>query len=83
MQIFLDYFTFTDMNKDVSNIFTATADNKVVVVETNLKAFVEKLRLIEPKIKSYDIYYREFKKADSVEYKNDKGKTYNLQKMKF
>lgn len=67
------------MNKDIKSIFTATVNNKVVVVETNLKAFIEKLRIIEPDIKSYDIYYREFKKSNYIMFENNKKEVYHLQ----
>lgn len=52
---------------------------KIVVAETNLKAFVEKLRIIEPQIKSYDVYYRELKKSNCIMFENNKKEVYHLQ----
>lgn len=73
-------FYICQMNKDVTSIYTATCDNFTVVVETNLSLFIQKLALIEPQIRNYDFYSREFKKKHIIMFKNDKGKIYNLQK---
>lgn len=68
------------MINDLTALYTATLDNSVVVFDTNLAGFIAKLAKIEPGIRNYAHYSRQFKKSDSMDYVNAEGKTYRLQK---
>ncbi|MGB2528555.1 hypothetical protein [Flagellimonas sp. SN16] len=50
------------MIRDLKALYTAVVDNEVVLFETNLKLFVEKLNKMEPSSRNYQYYYRQFQK---------------------
>lgn len=69
------------MIRDLKSLYVAIVDNEVVVFETNLKLFVEKLAEIEKEARNYDYYYRQFKRSDKLLLLNSDNKTYYLQKV--
>ncbi len=69
------------MIRDLKSLYVLIIDNKVVIFETNLKSFVEKLNDFDSNTKNYDHYYREFKKNKIIEFQNISGKKYYLQKL--
>lgn len=69
------------MIRDLKSLYTVIVDNKVVLFETNLKLFIERLNKIEPESRNYDYYYREFKKLNALEFTNNQGVKYHLQKL--
>lgn len=56
------------MLRDLKNLYVAIANGRVVVFDTNLKDFVAKLVAVEPSARNYDYYFREFKKAEVIEW---------------
>lgn len=56
------------MLRDLKNLYVAIANGRVVVFDTNLKDFVGKLASVEPSARNYDYYFREFKKAEVIEW---------------
>ncbi len=68
------------MIRDLRALYTAVVDNRVVLFETNLKNFVEKLNEMEPTSNNYMYYYRAFKKEKLIVQEID-GKEYHLQEL--
>lgn len=69
------------MIRDLKSLYIVITGGKAVLFETNLKFFIEAFNRIEPKCRNYDFYYRGFKKSDSMEFVNESGKKYTLQKL--
>jgi len=72
---------FCLMINDLSNLFTAQTDNKVIVFSTNLKDFVISLNSVAKNLKPYMFYYRAFKKTDFMEHTAADGRKFYLQKV--
>lgn len=49
------------MNKRIKKLYTCCLDNRVIVCDTNLFAFYESLKKVQPKLNSYGWYYDKFK----------------------
>lgn len=69
------------MIRDLKSLYTLITDNRVVIFDTNLKSFVEKLNDFESDTRNYDYYYRELKKTQLIEFQNNSGRKYYLQKL--
>lgn len=69
------------MNKELKKAFVAIKNNRVVIFDTNLKDFINKLNELEPNSRNYMYYYREFGKKKVLEYVNSKGEVYVLQQV--
>lgn len=69
------------MIRDLKSLYVLINANKVIVFDTNLKSFVEKLNEFESDSRNYDYYYRQFKKLNTIEFTNSKGVEYHLQKL--
>jgi hypothetical protein len=67
--------------RDLKSLYTLITDNRVVIFDTNLKSFVEKLNDFESDTRNYDYYYRELKKTQLIEFQNNSGRKYYLQKL--
>ncbi|AMR32394.1 hypothetical protein A0256_13660 [Mucilaginibacter sp. PAMC 26640] len=52
------------MNQNLTSLFAVVNDNKILLVDTNLKIFVERLNANFPGTRNYDWFYRAFKKND-------------------
>lgn len=68
------------MNKRIKNFYVAIHDNKVVAHGSNLTAFYNSLKSIEPDILSLSYYTKEFKESNTI-YLRGFGKEYYLQKI--
>lgn len=68
------------MMRDLTKLYVAILDNKVICFETNLKDFQKELDKIIPKCRNYDFFYREFKKNKSFLYA-DNGKDIHMQQL--
>lgn len=69
------------MIRDLKTLYVAINENKVVFFDTNLSKFITGLKLLEPNIKSYQYYNKEFKKNKTLIFVNRKNKVYFLQKV--
>lgn len=69
------------MIRDLKTLYIAIYDNKVVFFETNLLKFINGLKLIEPNLKGYQYYNREFKKSKRLIFLTKTEKIYFLQKL--
>ncbi len=69
------------MIRDLKALYVAIKDREVVCFGTNLSGFLRKFQEIEPDMKDYQHYRREFKKANVIPYTNSKRETYILQKV--
>ncbi len=69
------------MNKELKKAFCAIKDNRVVVFDTNLKEFVDKLNTVEPESRNYMFYYRFFADNKVLEFTNSKAELYVLQQI--
>jgi len=69
------------MINDLTNLYTAQTDNKVLVYSTNLKDFVISLNSVAKNLKPYMFYYRAFKKTDMLEHTAADGRKFYLQKV--
>lgn len=69
------------MIRDLKSLYTLVVNNRIVLFDTNLKLFVEKLNDMDSNTRNYDYYYRQFKKKELIEFENDNGKKYYLQKL--
>lgn len=69
------------MIRDLKAFYVAIESNKVVCYDTNLLKFVNGLKQIEPDLKGYQYYNREFKKSNRIVFVNNKEKIYYLQKV--
>ncbi len=70
------------MNKNLKSFYVAISEGKVVLFDTNLSAFVEKLKKEEPgEMRSLSTFQRIFKQKDFNAYANESGKVYLLQKL--
>ena len=67
--------------KALSKLYTANADNKVVLFSTNLKEFAEALISIEPNADTYFTYRRKFEKTTLIQFVGVGGKEYQLQEV--
>ena len=68
--------------RDLRNLYVAVCNNEVKVFDTNLKDFHAKLLEIEPGIRNYQYYYREFKKRSLIPFPETGEVKYNLQKLR-
>jgi len=69
------------MIRDLKSLYAAVLDNKVVIFDTNLKSFVQKLNDFDSNSRNYDYYYRQFKNTKFIEYQNNSDKKVYLQKL--
>ena len=69
------------MLRDLTSLYVAIKNNKVIVFDTNLKAFWLKFKKIEPDCRNYDYFYREFKKSKTLQYLDKKEEIYFIQKV--
>lgn len=70
------------MNKNIKQFYVAIYDGKVDFFDTNLKAFIDKLKKKEPfEERSLSTFQRIFKKKNFTSYANEIGKMYLLQKL--
>lgn len=68
------------MIRDLKNLYTAVVDSKVVLFDTNLSSFVERLNTLYDNTRNYDYYYRQFKKESYLSFTKG-GQTIYLQKV--
>lgn len=68
------------MRSTLRYFYIANLDNKTVVLDTSLMPFWTSFQQLEPAIRNYDFFYREFKKTDVIIQQID-GKEYLLQKI--
>ncbi len=69
------------MNIRLSRFYVAVLDNRVVLFNTNLSAFILELKAIEPGINSLSYYDKQFRKEELIYFTSRIGKTYTLQKL--
>lgn len=69
------------MIRDLKAFYVAIESNKVVYYDTNLLKFIDGFKQIEPEIKSYQYYNRQFKKSNRIIFINKNEKIYYLQKV--
>ena len=69
------------MIRDLKGFYVAILDNEVVCYGTNLLRFHSGFKELEPNIKSYSYFYREFKKRKVIDFTNKKKQTYFLQEL--
>lgn len=62
MQINTYYFLLLFMIRDLTAFYVAIKDNEVVKFGTNLTAFHNGFKELEPGVKNYEWFYRQFKK---------------------
>jgi hypothetical protein len=65
--------------KALRRLYTAQANNEVMIYATNLKEFVDKLQKLEPDAKDYFHYRREFMKSNLLYFIGAQGDKYTLQ----
>ena len=63
------------MIRDLRAFYVAIVNNEVVCYSTNLSDFVSKLRVIEPKAKSYGYYNKAFKEERIITMAENKRMT--------
>lgn len=69
------------MIRDLKAFYVVIEENKVVHFDTNLLKFINGFKQIEPEIKGYQYFNREFKKSNRIVFINKKEKIYYLQKV--
>lgn len=69
------------MNDRIKNLFFLIKNNRVIVVESNLKDFISQLPENLQGIRTYDYYYRKFKLNKYFEFEFNKN--YIFQKVDF
>lgn len=69
------------MIRDLKTFYVAINENKVISFDTNLSKFVAGLKKIEPDVKGYQFYNKEFKKNKIIVFVNKNNKVYFLQKV--
>lgn len=69
------------MNKNIKQLFFLIKDNKVILVNSNSKVFISELPKEMEGIRSYDYYFRQFKKSHYFNFEFNKA--YILQKLNF
>lgn len=69
------------MIRDLKTFYVAINENKVISFDTNLSKFVAGLKKIEPDVKGYQFYNKEFKKNNIIVFVNKNNKVYFLQKV--
>jgi len=68
------------MNQNLTSLFAAISDNRIILIDTNLKVFVEQVNKQFPGTRNYDWFYRAFKKENYFMLPID-GKEYYFQKV--
>ena len=69
-------------NTNISNLFIAISDNKVVVIKSGLKDFVIAMKKLDKYVKSKTYYDNHFRIHDTFFYQNpETGKKYVFQKI--
>jgi hypothetical protein len=68
------------MNLNLKTLYVSINDNRVIMVDTNLKLFIERFIELQPSSRNYQWFYREFKKADYFKVGLE-GKDFYFQKL--
>lgn len=69
------------MIRDLKAFYVAICENKVVHYDTNLSKFIDGFKLIEPSIKGYQYYNKEFKRNSRIVFISENDRVYFLQKV--
>jgi len=68
------------MNQNLKSLYALISDNKIALVDTNLKIFVERINAEYPITRNYDWFYRAFRKDDHFALNID-GKEFYFQRV--
>ena len=68
------------MRNTITYIYVSNLDNVTVVVDTSLMPFVSDLKRLEPGVRDYHYFSRQFKKSNVLQYEIS-GKPYTLQRI--
>lgn len=69
------------MQERIKSLYVAIVDNEVVCFDTNLKDFHIQLQELAKGCRNYDYFYRAFRKFSKIEYTDNDGNSFYIQKI--